>query len=99
MQERENVKENHEWYANAVFHRVVWETTQKADFRQCGTCHRVFDSLEKSVLPSTVDPTEKASLCVKKFTIVKMVTKSCRTKKGTLKITCAEKRCVGIAKS
>ena len=45
-------------------------------------------------MPTTVDPTEKTSLCVKKFTSVKNATKSCRTKKGSPKITCVEEeRC------
>ena len=85
------------WYANVVLHRVVWETTQKATWRQCSTCHRIFDSLETSAMPTTVDLTEKASLCVKNFTGVKNATKSCRTVKGSHKN--EEKRCVGIGKS
>ena len=39
------------------------------------------------------DSPEKASLCVKKFPSVKNATKSCRTKKGSPKITCVEERC------
>ena len=50
-------------------------------------------------MPTTVDPTEKACLCVKNVTGVKNATNSCRTKKGSPKITCVEERCVGIAKS
>ena len=53
-----------------------------------GTCHKIFDSLEMSAMPTTVDPTEKTSLCVKNFASVKNATKSCRNKKGSPKITC-----------
>ena len=49
-------------------------------------------------MPTTVGPTEKASLCVQNFTSVKNVTKSCRTKKGSRKITRAEERCIEIGK-
>ena len=71
----------------------------KAARRQCGTCHRIIDSLGMGAMPTTVNPTEKAGLCVKNFARVKNATKSCRTKEGTPKITCVEERCVGIAMS
>ena len=100
MQDRESVKNiSAAWYSNVVLHRVVWKATQKAAWRQFGTCHRIFDSLENSALPTTVATTEKACLFAKKFLHVKNATKSCRTKKGSPKITCAEERFVGIAKS
>ena len=70
--------------------------TPKAAWQPCGTCHRIFDSLRMSVIPATVDPTEKARLCVKNFIRVKNATKSCRTRKGSTKITYAEERCVGL---
>ena len=73
--------------------------TPKAAWQQCGTCHRIFDSLEMSAMPTTVGLTGKASLCVKNFTRVKNATKSCPTKKGSPKIICVEERCVGIAKT
>ena len=44
-------------------------------------------------MPTTVDPTENASLCVKNFTSVKNATKSCRTKNGS-----PRENCVGIVK-
>ena len=68
--------------------------TQKAAWRQCGTCHRMFDSMGEGAMPTTVDPTENASLCVKNFTSVKNATKSYRTKNGS-----PRENCVGIAKS
>ena len=64
--------------------------TQKAAWQPCGTCHRIFDSLRMSAIQTTVDTTEKARLCVKN------ATKSCRTRKGSTKITYAEERYVGL---
>ena len=54
-------------------------------------------SLEMSAMPITADPTEKGSRCVKNFINVRSATKSCHTKKESPKITCVEKKCVGIA--
>ena len=68
------------WYANIVLQRVVWESRRKQPGDNAVVATEY--SLEMSVMPTTVDPTEKASLCVKKFTSVKNATKSCRTKKG-----------------
>ena len=49
-----------------------------------------------SVMSTTVDLTEMASLCVKHLINVKSVTKSSRTRKGSTRITCVEKRCVDL---
>ena len=55
-------------YANVVSQRVVWVSRRK----QYGdnAVHVTKYSLEMSAMPTTVDPTEKASLFVKKFTNV-----------------------------
>ena len=52
-------------YANVVSQRVVWVSHRK----QLGenAVHATEYSQETSVMSTTVDPTEKASLCVKKF--------------------------------
>ena len=50
-------------------------------------------------MSTTVDLTETASPCAKNFLNVKSVTKSSRTRKGSLRITCVEKTCVGIVKN
>ena len=83
-------------YANVVSQRVVWVSRRK----QLGenAVHATEYSLEMSAMPNTVDPPEKASLCVKNFINVKSVTKSSRTRKGSPRITCMEKRCVGTVR-
>ena len=50
-------------------------------------------------MSTTVDLTETASPCAKSFINVKSVTKSSRTRKGSPRITCVEKTCVGIVKN
>ena len=84
-------------YANAVSQRVVRVSRRK----QLGdnAIHATEYSLEMSAMPTTADPTEKASLCVKKIINVRSVTKSSRTRKGSQRITCVEKRCVGTVKN
>ena len=55
--------------------------------------------LSQTVMSTTVDLTETASPCAKNFTNVRSVTKSSRTRKGSLRITCVEKTFVGIVKN
>ena len=50
-------------------------------------------------MPTTVDPAEKASLCAENFINVKSVAKSSRTRKGSPRITCVEKKCVETVKT
>ena len=54
---------------------------------------------EVNVMPTTADRIERANLSVKNSTNVKNVTKSCRIKKGSQKITYVEEGCAGIEKS
>ena len=55
-------------------------------------------SLEVSAMLTTVDLTETVSLRVTNFINVQSVTKSSRTRKGSLRITCVEKKCAGTVK-
>ena len=61
--------------------------------------HATEESLEMSVMQTTVDPAEKASLCAENFINVKSVAKSSRTRKGSPRITCVEKKCVETVKN
>ena len=57
----------------------------EATRRQCGPCQRIFDLLEMGAMPTTVDPTEKASLCVKILQVSKMQQSHVALKKGALR--------------
>ena len=84
-------------YANAVLQRGVWELHWKHPGENAVPVTEC--SQELTVMSTTVDLTETASPCAKHFINVKSVTKSSRTRKGSLRITCVEKACVGIVKN
>ena len=84
-------------YPSAVLQRGVWELHRKRPGENAVTVTEC--SQELTVTPTTVDLTETVSPCAKNFINVKSVTKSSRTRKGSPRITCVEKTCVGCPMS
>ena len=84
-------------YANVVLERGVSELHRKRPGENEVPVTEW--SLEMNAMPTTVDPAEKGSRCVKNFINANNATKSCCTKEESQKITCVGIKYVGIVKN